>query len=120
MIVMPASGRQRIELYVPTNSVGFLQPGQHIRLAIDAFPFEQFGTVSATMSEISSTPILKQTAQGPISVYLATAELSEPFVRAFGQRQPLRAGMTLSARVTTRRQSLFEWLFQPIFAVHRR
>jgi membrane fusion protein len=32
----------------------------------------------------------------------------------------LLSGMTLSARITTRKQSLLEWLFEPLYAVGRR
>ena len=52
-----------------------------------------------------------------VPVYLVTAELAEPFVRAFGRRQPLLPGMTLSARIVAERQSLLHWLFEPLFAV---
>ena len=63
----------------------------------------------------------RQAADGnTVPVYLVTAELDEPFVTAFGRRQPLLPGMTLSARIVTERQSLLQWLFQPLFAVGRR
>jgi membrane fusion protein len=52
--------------------------------------------------------------------YLVSVELQEPWVRAFGRRQPLLPGMTLTARIVTERQSLLEWLFQPVFAVRNR
>jgi membrane fusion protein len=39
---------------------------------------------------------------------------------AFRRKQSLLAGMTLSARIVTRKQTLLEWLFEPIYAVNRR
>ena len=120
MIVVPDGGRARVELYVPTSAAGFLKVGQDVRLAIDAFPYQQFGTVAARIANIATAAVPKQSENGNTPVYLVTAELPRPWIRAFGQRQPLDPGMTLTARIVTRRQSLFEWLFEPLFAVSRR
>jgi membrane fusion protein len=120
MVIVPDGGRTRVELYVPTSAAGFLSKGQEVRLAIDAFPYERFGTVEAKITDISSTAVAKQTAAGAVPVYLVTAELARTSIDAFGRKQPLVSGMTLSARIVTRKQTLFEWLFEPLFAVGRR
>ena len=121
MSIMPAGGKPRVELYVPTRAAGFLAQGQEVRLAVDAFPYQRFGTVEARITEISSAAIPRPVAEGgTVPVYLVTAELKQPWVWAFGRRQPLLPGMTLSARIVTEKQSLLEWLFEPVFAVRRR
>lgn len=121
MFIMPANATARAELYVPTSAAGFLEIGQEVRLAVDAFPYQRFGSVEARITEISSVAIPKATPGGDtIPVYLVTAELSDPSVMAFGRRQPLLPGMTLSARIITQRQTLIEWLFEPFFAVRNR
>jgi membrane fusion protein len=121
MSIMPAGGKPRVELYVPTSAAGFLALGQEVRLAVDAFPYQRFGTIDARISEISSAAIPRPGPDGgTVPVYLVTAELAQPWVSAFGRRQPLLPGMTLSARIVTEKQSLLEWLFEPILAVRRR
>jgi membrane fusion protein len=49
-----------------------------------------------------------------------TVELEQPSVAAYGRREPLVSGMTLTARIVTEKQSLLQWLFEPLFAVQRR
>jgi membrane fusion protein len=121
MVVMPAHAIMRAELYVPTSAAGFLAVGQKVRVAVDAFPYQRFGAVDARIIQISSVPIPKAKPEGgAIPVYLVTAELAEPSVMAFGRKQPLLPGMTLSARIITEKQSLFEWLFEPLYAVKNR
>jgi membrane fusion protein len=120
MVVLPDGGRTRVELYVPTSAAGFLKEGQEVRVAIDAFPYETFGTAQARITDIASTVVQKQGPNGPVPVYLVTAELGRTSIDAFGKPQPLQPGMTLTARIVTRKQSLFEWLFEPLFAVSRR
>lgn len=120
MIVMPDRARPRVELYVPTTAAGFLARGQEVRLSIDAFPYQTFGTVMARIVDISGAAVTRQSANGPVPVYLVTASLSQPWVKAFGKPQPLLPGMTLSARIITEKRSLLEWLFEPLFAVRNR
>ena len=121
MVVMPRAARPQVELYVPSSAAGFLGVGQEVRLSVDAFPYQRFGTVQGRIREISSIAIPRATPEGGTTpVYLVTAELSRPWVLAFGKKQPLLPGMTLSARIVTEKQSLLEWLFQPLFAVSRR
>lgn len=121
MFIMPSNATPRAELYVPTSAAGFLEVGQEVRLAVDAFPYQRFGSVGARITEISSVAIPKATASGnTVPVYLVTAELADASVMAFGRRQPLLPGMTLSARIITQRQTLIEWLFEPFFAVRNR
>lgn len=120
MMVVPANARARVELYVPTAAAGFLRPGQDVRIAVDAFPYQQFGTMRARLIDVSAAAIPRSGPNGPVPVYLVTADLPEPWIRAFGRRQPLAPGMTLTARIVTENRSLFEWLFQPVFAVRNR
>lgn len=121
MIIVPTDAAVRAELHVPTQAAGFLEPRQEVRLAIDAFPYQRFGTVTARIEQISATTVAREDATGRmVPVYLVTAVLAEPWISAFGERQPLTPGMMLTARIVTDRQSLLEWLFQPLFAVRNR
>jgi len=120
MIVVPDRAKPKVELYVPTTSAGFLMPGQEVRLSIDAFPYQTYGTVKARIENISKAAVTRQGPNGPAPIYLVSATLSEPWVMAFGRRQPLLPGMTLSARIITEKRSLIEWLFEPLFAVRKR
>ena len=121
MSIVPVGSELRAEIYVPTSAIGFLEVGQDVSLALDAFPYQRFGTMPARITAIASAPIAQATAQGDaMPVYIVTAALERDAVRAYGQEEVLIAGMTLTARITTEEQSLIEWLFEPLFAVGRR
>ncbi|HUH24530.1 MAG TPA: HlyD family efflux transporter periplasmic adaptor subunit [Brevundimonas sp.] len=117
MMVVPAGSSPMVELRAPTKAIGFIQAGQHVRLAIDAFPYERFGTVAATVESISSAAQVEGEEE---PVYLIRLSVREPWIEAFGRRQPLLPGMTLTARITGERRSLMEWLLEPLFAVRGR
>lgn len=121
MTLVPDSAVSRAELEIPTSAIGFLEVGQEVHLAVDAFPYQRFGAIKARIVEISAVTVAKRDGSGAtIPVYLATAEMSSPWVTAFGKRHRLLPGMTLSARIVTRRQTLLQWLFEPLFAVSAR
>lgn len=92
-----------------------------MRLAVDAFPYQRFGTVIGRVETVSASAI---NAQGPnggtIAVYPVTVTIDQPRITAYGGTEPLVSGMSLTARIVTERQSLIEWLFEPLFAVRRR
>lgn len=121
MSVMPAGSTLVAELQIPSSAAGFLRTGQGVRLAIDAFPYQQYGSMQGTISTLSGTTVGRPGPNGTtVPVYLATVALEKPFVQAFGRPQPLMPGMTLQARIKTSDRSLVGWLFQPLFAVARR
>tara|TARA_B100000678_G_scaffold253024_1_gene229348 strand:+ start:1659 stop:2894 length:1236 start_codon:yes stop_codon:yes gene_type:complete len=120
MSVLPDNARLRAELYVPTTAIGFVHPGQVVRLAIDAFPYSQFGTVKGRIDTVSTTTTTRSTPSGPTTFYLVTVTLSRTSIQAYGADQKLLSDMSLAARIITNRQSLLEWLFNPLIAIGRR
>lgn len=116
-MVVPDRSTVRAELYVPSAAVGFVDVGQEVRLALDAFPFERFGTLKARIVATSAASSIRSSPPGSTPVYLVTAVVDRSSMSAFGHRRALLPGMTLSARIITERRSLIRWLFEPIFAV---
>lgn len=117
MVILPAETHPFAELYVPTRAAGFIEPGQRVRLAVDAYPYQRFGTLEAVIVSISSATVSRPDASGAIiPVYLVTARILDPYVRAFGRNHRLVPGMALTARITTDQRSLLQWLFEPLLA----
>lgn len=121
MVIVPDSARLTAQLAVPSAAIGFVKPGQEVRLALDAFPYERFGTIRGRVETVPASAV---NAAGPngstIAVYPVVVELADSSVTAFGKQEALVPGMSLTARIITEKQSLLEWLFEPIFAVRQR
>lgn len=121
MTIVPAGAKLRAELAVPSAAIGFIKRGQQVRLAVDAFPYQRFGTVTGKVQTLSTSAINAPAANGTtIAVYPVTVAIEQPRISAYGRTEPLVPGMTLSARIVTEQQSLLQWLFEPLFAVRRR
>lgn len=121
MMIVPRGGKIQAELAVSSRAIGFVRPGQLVRLAIDAFPYQRFGTITGRVLTVSKTAINQRGAGNElISSYPVIVELDATTVTAFGQKKQLISGMMLTARIVTAKQTMLQWLFEPVFAVQKR
>jgi membrane fusion protein len=124
-VITPVTGRLEAELLAPSRAAGFIELGQEVRLQLQAFPHQRFGTVRGTVKTASTTvlgpseiSIPGLTIQEP--VFRVHVALSREAIEAYGKSYPLQPGMLLSADIVFDRRSLLEWLFDPLYAVARR
>ncbi len=124
LTLLPVRPRLEGVLLIPSNAVGFTRPGMPVRLSVDAFPHQHFGTLPAVLSSISETPVAAASLLGLVTVnapvYVARARLLQQHVVALGARQPLRSGMQLSADLILEGRSLLEWLLEPMHRLRGR
>jgi membrane fusion protein len=121
MEIVPNDSVLQAELFVPTRAIGFVQPGQEVRILYEAFPYQQFGTYSGRVLTISQTILTKSDTFGPIElkepVYKITVALDRPDIDAYGRKIPLQADMLLRADIILERRSLVRWLLDPLLSV---
>jgi membrane fusion protein len=120
LILKMQSGASELQadLFVQTRSAGFLQTGQTVRLAIDAFPFERYGHVDATIIEIGRVVLIPGEAGVPAQIrepsFRVRAALKAQDMAAYGQRFPLRNGLTAQADIALDRRPLYRWVIEPV------
>jgi len=116
--IVPEKSPLRAELLIPTRAAGFLRIGQEVHLLYDAFPYQNFGSYTGRITELSNTVVTKADTTGPIvpeePVYKGIAVLDRPDVDANGRKVPLQAGMLLQAKIILDRRSLGRWILDPL------
>lgn len=127
--LLPADARLQAQLFAPSSAVGFVRPQQQVQLRYQAFPYQKFGhhagqvlQVSLTplqATELSSLPLPESMKATPSAepLYRITVALDQQAVQAYGQAQPLAAGMRLDADVLLDRRRLIEWIFEPLISI---
>lgn len=100
--------RARIEL----TELGLpqLAVGQQVRLFFEAFPYQRYGTIAATLDWIS--PAAVSSTEG--KTFIALASPVQAYVVANGERRPLQVGMKGEARIVVGRRRLIEFAFEPL------
>ncbi len=124
--LVPAGAALQAQLYAPSGAVGFVQPGQAVRLRYEAFPYQKFGQAQGRVIQVSRVPL----AAGELAALAVPAaeRPGEPMFRitvvldAAGpvMPQPLMAGMRMQADVLLERRRLIEWLFEPLLGLAER
>lgn len=124
--LLPRDSALQVHLYAPSRAVGFIEPGQTVRIRYAAYPYQKFGQYEGSVELVSRTALattelppqltaLAQQAQE--GMYRITVALQSPTVTVYGKPQPLTAGMQLEADVLQDRRSLIEWVFEPLVSL---
>lgn len=113
-----------VELWAPSKAVGFVRPGDKVRLMYDAFPYQTFGMGNGVVREVSGTPLLPAEMGGASSaneqLFRIRVSLAEATIVAYGRDWRLVPGMRLSADLILEEQTLFEWILEPLRAMKKR
>ena len=119
--IIPEASVLQAELFLPARAIGFVEPGQAVRILYDAFPYQHFGTYRGRIVKISQTILTSSDAAGPIKLnepaYRVTAALERPDIDAYGKRVALQPDMLLKADVILEKRSLMSWLTNPLRGV---
>jgi len=121
LAIVPSGSALRAELLVPAKAIGFVEPGDRVRLAYDAFPFQRFGFHGGHVETVSRTLLRPAEVVGPIVLnepsYRVTVVLDRQDITAFGRDFPLGADMALRADIVFDRRSLMKWLLEPVLSL---
>ena len=97
--VVPEGVPLVVEASVPNRDVGFVTPGTQARIKVDAYPFQQFGTLPARVRTV--VPGL-----GDDNSFTVTLELLQTRIAVSDRALPLFPGLTVEAELLTARQRL--------------
>ncbi len=118
--VVPIGSAMQAVLYVPSTAMGFIKPGQSVRVRYDAFPHQRFGQYAGVVKSVSQSdvplPASMRGSPDQRARFLVRVDLAQPTVKAYGQTVPLRPGHTLTADIELDRRRLIRWLFDPLAA----
>ena len=96
------------EVYVSPQEIGLLKEGLAVRLQIDAFDHNQWGTATGEIESISTDMIMSQNTP----MFKVSCSINQPFLELHnGFRGDIKKGMTFQARFIINRRSLFQLLY---------
>ena len=121
--IVPDGSKLEVQLYAPSSAIGFVQPGQEVRLLFDAFPYQKYGAGHGTVTFVSDV-LTEPTALDPglgitEPVFRVRVAIDPRGLSGAASDRPLRAGMTLSANLVLQRRSLWEVFLDPVLRAIR-
>lgn len=133
LAIVPSQGQLEAHLYGPSRAVGFVHPGQRVRLRYQAFPFQRFGHQQGTVASVSRSAVSPAELPAQLAglgtligngggvaaepIYRIVITLARQDVDAYGEARALQAGMTLEADIALERRPLAAWVLDPLYAV---
>jgi membrane fusion protein len=121
MSIVPEGDTLQAAVLVPPRAIGFIVPGQHVRLSYDSFPSQSFGFGQGVVESVSHTLLKPGEIDGPIlagqPAYRITVRLASQSLHANGTEIPLQTDAALQADILLDTHSLFAWLTAPLWRV---
>jgi Multidrug resistance efflux pump len=99
------------EVYVSPRDVGQIQPGQAVRMQVDAFHYTEWGMLRGTVKRVADDFTMRGNVSQPVFRVFVAPESLELVMRN-GLRAEVRKGMTLQARFIVARRSLFSLIYE--------
>lgn len=107
------------EVRVNNDDVGFVYPGQHVKVKVSAYPFERYGMLDGTVARVgpdASEPMARQddSVAPSEASYKAIVHLRGQQLEAYGRRLKLVPGMQVVAEVHHGKRTVLEYLLSPV------
>jgi membrane fusion protein len=124
LYVLPGGEPLVAHLLVPTRAIGFVEPGQRVRLMYEAYPFQHFGAFAGTIKSVARTTTAPDEIIAPVRpttpIYRVIISLDDQYVKYKTRRYELRSGLLLTADILLEKRTLLEWMFEPLLGLSNR
>ncbi|MEQ8756499.1 MAG: HlyD family efflux transporter periplasmic adaptor subunit [Coleofasciculus sp. G1-WW12-02] len=111
--IAPEDSALVVRAQMATNESGSLREGLAVKLKFDAYPFQDYGVVEGTLTEISPTSKVTETEQGQVASYDLEIELKQDCMPTANKCVPLRPGDTATAEVIVRQRRIIDFILDP-------
>ncbi|WP_287600795.1 HlyD family type I secretion periplasmic adaptor subunit [Thiothrix sp.] len=118
--LVPVGKDLEVEVEVTTTDIGKVQEQQIVRVKVDAWPFQQYGTLAGRVSTISGDAFLTQSANQADGgknvdvVYRLKVGLSDTHLRATPEHYRLIPGMTVTAEINVGKRKVIRYFLDPL------
>ncbi|MGH8675936.1 MAG: HlyD family efflux transporter periplasmic adaptor subunit, partial [Burkholderiales bacterium] len=114
------------EVWVSNQDVGFVRPGQEVKVKLSPFQFTKYGMLEGRIEQVSAdateapSPNTRSDAlsgrdrpMGPLA-YRALVALKSQALASDGVNYPLAAGMQVAAEIHLGTRTVLEYLVSPV------
>ena len=115
--LVPADAKMRVEATISSSDIAGIKLGQPARVKLDTFPFQRYGFLEGTVSNLTRDSIEQQAVSGSQRVYPVTVEVDDFTLESSKTSDSILPGMTLSVEIVTGNRSVISYLFDPLLKI---
>lgn len=110
--VVPVDDLLVVDVRISTRDVGFVAPGQPVKVKVAAFDYARYGRVEGTLASVSPTTFFDA---DKIPYYQGRVTLTSNHVGDGVRQHLLLPGMTVQADIITDQKTVLQYLLKPIY-----
>lgn len=120
--LVPREEKLKAEVWVSNEDIGFVRPGQPVKLKFATYPFQKYGMARGVVEHVSADAQSEEEARdkglqgtGQRSLrYKALVALEANALETDGIRYPLSVGMQSTAEILLGERTVAEYLLSPV------
>ncbi len=111
LTIVPSKQELLVCLHVPNEQIAFIHKNDKIKLQFPAYPYQQYGTVSARVKIVDEFPSQEKDYA---STYRVLLEPLRNWILCRGRKISLRKGLEVEAQIVMRKRRLLVVLLAPL------
>jgi HlyD family secretion protein len=112
--LVPDAADLYVEANVPSRDISYLRAGNQVRVKLETYPFQRYGTVDGILDVISADSIpLKQEEKSQF-FYRTQIRPTTPLGELVSRGISLRPGMVVTAEIKAGKRSIASYILDPI------
>ena len=114
--LVPDNAQLYVEANVSSRDISYLEVGDTVRVKLESYPFQRFGTVTGRLSVISpdSVPLKDGEDDSGKLVYHVQIALNEDATALAARGIHLKPGLTASAEIKTGNRTIASYILNPV------
>lgn len=119
--LVPQQAPLKVEVWVSNDDIGFVRPGQPVKLKFAAYPFQKYGMAHGEMQWVNADAQTEEPGRQPAANgvptpprYKATVNLREADLVRDDKRYELTAGMQAQAEILLGQRTVMQYLLSPV------
>lgn len=109
LVIVPDHNPVIANVMISSRDIGFIKKDQPVNVKVDSFPYTRYGTLSAKVTHIAKDAVVDEKAGLLFPITITLLENKNAY-----QKVALKAGMQVSAEITTGKRRLISYLLSPL------
>ncbi len=116
--LVPDNADLYVEASVPSRDIGYLKLGDSVRVKLESYPFQRFGTISGVLAVISpdSQPLKEGDDKSQV-IYRVQVKLDDKPAALLARSIHLKPGLVASAEIKTGGETIANYILHPIIRI---
>ena len=116
--IVPDNANLYVEASVPSRDIGYLKLGDSVRIKLESYPFQRFGTISGVLTVINpDSQLLKENDEKSALVYRVQVKLDDATSALLVRHIQLKPGLVASAEIKTGGETIANYILHPILKI---